>query len=215
MWIPKELGWMATRLKGGHRVNRITVRYLLRMFKAERRGLNKVQDIRAALESLGLQTEPDFESEWIDARIRICLKNGTIQGNTIENGNLPDEDHQLAQEEELEEEIEPGQIESCNETPPPIVISSAGDGIVETKLSEPPDPTFRIGSLPAANKPLITVGQDDLRYENAAIRLFTTSDYARRARSQRHNFLEIDWCSICHWWEMQQGARLPRGCSGR
>jgi len=32
---------------------------------------------------------------------------------------------------------------------------------VETAPSEPADPTFRIGSLPAANKPLTTVGQDD------------------------------------------------------
>ena len=54
MWIPKEIGRMATRLKEGHRVNRITVRELLRMFRAERRGLNKVHDIRAALDSLGL-----------------------------------------------------------------------------------------------------------------------------------------------------------------
>ena len=60
MWIPKDLGWMATRLNEGHRVNRITVRDLLKMFKAERRGLNKVHDIRAALESLCLQTQPDF-----------------------------------------------------------------------------------------------------------------------------------------------------------
>ena len=61
MWIPKEIGRMAARLNEGHRVNRITVRELLRMFKAERRGLNKVQDIRMALDSLGLMTDPDFE----------------------------------------------------------------------------------------------------------------------------------------------------------
>jgi hypothetical protein len=42
---------------------------------------------------------------------------------------------------------------------PPIVVSN--EGVVETTLSEPPDPTFRIGSLPAANKLLTTVGQDD------------------------------------------------------
>ena len=66
MWIPKEIGHMSTRLRSGHRVNRVTVRELLRMFKAERRGLNKVHDIRTALESLGLETDPDFESTWID-----------------------------------------------------------------------------------------------------------------------------------------------------
>lgn len=163
MWIPKELGRMAYRLNEGHRVNRITVRDLLRMFKAERRGLNKVQDIRAALESLGLQTEPDFESEWIDGQIRICLKDGAAHDNGEEDdgqgcGDLESGDQEAPEEEESETTF----VEVGNETPVPIVVSSAGEGIVETKLSEPPDPTFRIGSLQAANKPLVTVGQDDL-----------------------------------------------------
>ena len=165
MWIPKDLGWMATRLNEGHRVNRITVRDLLKMFKAERRGLNKVHDIRAALESLGLQTQPDFESQWIDGRIRICLKNESNsegeQGNAAGCEDLIEENPIGIQEEEQEEEIEVDHIDPGNGIPSPIVISSAGEGIVETKLSEPPDPTFRIGSLPAANKPLVTVGQDD------------------------------------------------------
>ena len=77
MWIPKEIGRMATRLKEGHRVNRITVRELLRMFRAERRGLNKVHDIRVALDSLGLVTDPDFESVWIDGKLRISLKDAS------------------------------------------------------------------------------------------------------------------------------------------
>src|SRR4051812_22541738 len=85
MWIPKDLDWMATRLNKGHRVNRITVRELVRMFKAERRGLNKVQEIRAALDSLGLETLPDFESQWIDGRIRIVLKD-TANGEPHEGG---------------------------------------------------------------------------------------------------------------------------------
>lgn len=162
MWIPKELGWIATRLNDGHRVNRITVRDLLRMFKAERRGLNKVQDIRAALESLGLQTEPDFESEWIDGRIRICLKNGT-NADEDQEGNSDCEPVSVQGDVSVEEEdTEAGSVESNNDASPAIVVSSAGDGIVETKLNESPDPTFRIGSLPAANKPLVTVGQDDL-----------------------------------------------------
>src|ERR1019366_1649788 len=75
MWIPKEIGRMATRLKEGHRVYRITVRELLRMFRAERRGLNRVNDIRTALDSLGLETQPDFESAWIDSLVQIRLKN--------------------------------------------------------------------------------------------------------------------------------------------
>ncbi len=40
MWIPKEIGRIAGHLMEGHRVNRISVRELLRMFRTERRGLN-------------------------------------------------------------------------------------------------------------------------------------------------------------------------------
>jgi len=166
MWIPKELGWMAKRLQDGHRVNRITVRDLLRMFKAERRGLNKVQDIRMALQSLGLQTVPDFESEWIDGPIRVCLKDSE---GIHETGSVISVEIPTAAGGSLGA-VAPEDIEDVEETGSPehdfsddgsgsIVISE--EGIVETKLDEPPDPTFRIGNLPAANKALVTVGQDD------------------------------------------------------
>lgn len=79
------------------------------------------------------------------SRVRLELK---LAGDHIS----PEEDQEDAEAEPLE----PGKL-----APEPIVISSEGEGIVETKLSEPPDPTFRIGSLAAANKPLVTVGQDD------------------------------------------------------
>lgn len=165
MWIPKEIGRVATRLKDGHRVNRITVRELLRMFRAERRGLNKVHDIRTALESLGLATDPDFESVWIDGKIRIQLKDGigVVPAAMVVGAS------ETVDEEEVEEDQSPAaegqdgadgqQPDPGEESQPAIVVAS--EGIVETVLSEPADPTFRIGSLPAANKPLITVGQDD------------------------------------------------------
>lgn len=165
MWIPKEIGRMATRLKEGHRVNRITVRELLRMFKAERRGLNKVHDIRIALDSLGLVTDPDFESVWIDGKIRINLKDDSnavtvaiaAGGTEIAEEDEPDEDQSATADGQ--EEADSPQLGSEEGSQPTIVVAS--EGVVETVLSEPADPTFRIGSLPAANKPLTTVGQDD------------------------------------------------------
>jgi len=168
MWIPKEIGRIATRLKEGHRVNRITVRDLLRMFRAERRGLNKIHDIRMALDSLDLATDPDFESAWIDAQIRIRLKNGDGAHAIVP----PIEPDVIAEweEEEGTSEVSPSPTEERDEpdsqqpdlgseSRDEIVVAS--EGIVETVLSEPADPTFRIGSLPAANKTLTTVGQDD------------------------------------------------------
>ena len=166
MWIPKEIGRIATRLNSGHRVNRISVRELLRMFKAERRGLNKVHDIRTALESLGLETDPDFESAWIDGRIRIRLKDAH---DGVDHGAMSAEPAELTEEDELEDnqsssqdELEgpdSAQLASGEVSLPAIVVAS--EGIVETILGEPADPTYRIGSLPAANKQLTTVGQDD------------------------------------------------------
>src|ERR1039458_9369092 len=78
MWIPKEIDSIATRLQNGQRVKRITVRRLLELFDAERRGIQKVQEIRNALNSLNLDTEPDFEHAWIDSTIKIRLKGSSI-----------------------------------------------------------------------------------------------------------------------------------------
>jgi len=200
MWIPKEIGRMATRLKEGHRVNRITVRELLRMFKAERRGLNKVHDIRTALDSLGLVTDPDFESVWIDGKIRILLKDASsvvptalTAGNTdIAEDDELDEDQSSSVEEQ--EEAESPQLGSEEGSPPAIVVAS--EGVVETVLSEPADPTFRIGSLPAANKNLTTVGQDDTLKK--AVTMMLQSDYSQLPimHGEREVKGMISWKSI-------------------
>src|ERR1039458_793634 len=99
MWIPKEIDRLSTRLKEGRRINRITLRDLLRMFKAERRGLNKVHDIRTALESLGLVTGRDFESVWIDGKIRIRLKDAS----NVATAAIP-AGAEVADEDEVDEE---------------------------------------------------------------------------------------------------------------
>jgi CBS domain-containing protein len=200
MWIPKEIGRMATRLKEGHRVNRLTVRELLRMFKAERRGLNKVHDIRTALDSLGLVTDPDFESVWIDGKIRIRLKDASnvamvavpAGGAEIVEEDELDEDQSLSTEEQ--EEADSQQVGSEEAAQPPIVV--AAEGVVETVLSEPADPTFRIGSLPAANKPLTTVGQDDSLKK--AVTMMLQFDYSQLPimHGEREVKGMISWKSI-------------------
>lgn len=157
MWIPKEIGRMEARLKEGHRVNKISVRELLQLFKAERRGLNKVQEIRAALDSLGLETEPDFEAAWIDEKVKIRFK------QTSASSQIPSVP---ADEEDEQDELSVTNDSNGAESPTGAVESDSAilaesEGIVETLISEGADPTFRIGSLPAANKLLTTVGQDD------------------------------------------------------
>src|SRR5437660_3850756 len=65
---------MATRLQNGQRVRLITVRRLLELFDAERRGIQKVQEIRNVLNGLNLVTDPDFEHAYIDSVIKLRLK---------------------------------------------------------------------------------------------------------------------------------------------
>lgn len=181
MWIPKEVGSMATRLKEGHRVNRITVRDLLRMFRCERRGLNKVHEIRNALNSLGLETDPDFESAWIDSPIRIHLKSADTPGSTpSESESFEDDDEDGLENDQSissDEQDDLGSPQDDGEQTDQAEIVATSEGVVETALGEPVDPTFRIGSLPAANKQLTTVGQDDPL--NKAITKMLQFDYSQ------------------------------------
>src|ERR1035437_4848880 len=105
MYIPKQLSRISEKIHSGHRVNRIRVRDLLRMFGAERRGQNKVQEIRDALVALNLETRPDFESIWIDGYIRIMsstLHDATIDDDT-ENGCVDEDIDQASDDDEADE----------------------------------------------------------------------------------------------------------------
>lgn len=158
MEIPFRISTAAERLKAGRRVNRITVRDFLSLFGAERRGATKVQEIRAILDALDLQTTPDFETEWIDAPIWLKLKDGVLPVV------LPsiDEAIDLAIEDLLEGES-PGPEQAEAATGPEVAPESPAPPsnieVSESILSE--DPTYRIGKLPAANKTLVIVGPND------------------------------------------------------
>ncbi len=78
MDVPQKIRNASRRLKEGHRVNRVTVRDFLSHFGAERRGAVKVEAIRQILDLLDLQTDPDFETAWIDEPIQLRLKEGTL-----------------------------------------------------------------------------------------------------------------------------------------
>jgi predicted transcriptional regulator len=172
MWIPKEISITADKLKAGGWVKRITVRRLLRMFKAERRGMNKVQEIRTTLDHLGLETYPDFESAWIDSSIRIRLKTGSNGEPPTLAEEIDDLETEAEDEEgdarEISEAIEVEEAKEAAETVAQVnteglpEIKASTEGVVETAVSDKsPDPTFRIGSFEAANRGLVTVGPDD------------------------------------------------------
>src|ERR1035437_1666399 len=72
--IPERLREIAEQLRTGVKPEPKTVRQLLSVFNAERRGSYKVGKIRRALDGLGLVTDPDFENIWIDAAIELRLR---------------------------------------------------------------------------------------------------------------------------------------------
>lgn len=162
MDIPAKIRYAADRLKKGHRVNRITVRDFLGHFDAERRGRVKVEAIRQALDSLGIETRPDFESGWLDGPISLCLKEGVSPEGDIPLATETSGDNPIGtDQEEIVLEGTPAavtqaleQVQAAPTSTEPNVpnLASGGEGY---------DPTFRIGSLDAANKNPFVVSQDD------------------------------------------------------
>lgn len=178
MHIPKQLSAIAERLNKGHRVNRIEVRDLLHMFGAERRGFNKSQEIRTALDALELRTEPDFQAVWINSPIKIVSKREVTPTLEPDEEDIRAEDEPFTEEPAAETTEPPGtkasELQSANaegssrlsEAPNPEettqpTINVDGSGVIQTLTSKSSDPTFRIGNLPAANAGVTTVSQDD------------------------------------------------------
>ena len=157
--IPEKIQFAAHRLEEGYRVNRITVRDFLLHFGVERRGYVKVQEIREILNSLNLKTEPDFEVAWIDEPIWLKLKDESLVGRKQKDTEIDPS----SSSDEMVLEGTPAAVEQAEEQTKAALISEepevstdpeAGKGILAD------DPTFRIGSLPAANKRLIVVNND-------------------------------------------------------
>lgn len=163
MIIPARIRTAAETLKSGRRVNRVTVRDFLRHFGAERRGAVKVQEIRTILDELGLKTVPDFETEWIDAPIWLRLKDeqpAPLNGVSGEHSSAPP----VGQQEVDVLDSTPSAVESADDnlqSAPTIVEDETPAIVAETPVRLTEDPTYRIGNLPAANKLLVTVNQND------------------------------------------------------
>lgn len=208
MDIPEKIRWAADRLKQGHRINRITVRDFLLHFGAERRGTAKVQGIRSILDSLDLETEPDFETAWIDGLIWLKLKGGFGAGDGVPlEEQAPAETIPSADIEDIVLESTPSavkQAEEQTESAPisvePEVTGTQGDA----GRSSIDDPTFRIGNLPAANKKLVTVNQSDSLTK--ALTLMLQHDFSQLPVMQGEREVKgvVTWKSI--------GSKQALGC---
>jgi hypothetical protein len=119
-----------------------------------------VEAIRRILDSLDLTTDPEFETAWIDGPIRLCLKEGVLT-------NPPDSLASRFSSEEDEPDLgeivlegTPSAVQQAEEQSEAAPTSAEPDTPKSTEPSETSsieDPTFRIGSLPAANRKLVVV----------------------------------------------------------
>lgn len=199
MDVPAKIEFAAQRLKAGHRVNRITVRDFLRHFGAERRGAAKVAAIRRILDSLDITTEPDFETAWIDGPIWLQLKQGVqpcITDVSADDENLGLDGTSL---DEVVLEGTPSAVQEAEEQSESAPISAECETAKPIETSEAPsieDPTFRIGSLPAANRKLVAVNQQDPL--NRAITLMLQHDFSQLPVMQSAREVKgvITWKSI-------------------
>jgi CBS domain-containing protein len=130
--IPDELKEIAERVKKGGRP-RASVRTVMRWFGAERRGFRKIHDVRRALKRTKLDTTPDFEGAYIDSQVTFISK------------------------EEGEKRVQKSSVAIDDKS------ATASEAIL-TGTAEAPipiDPTYRIGRLESANKPVISVKPDE------------------------------------------------------
>lgn len=198
MDIPFKINYAAKRLRQGHKVNRITVRNFLEHFGAERRGAVKVEAIQNILDSLGLETEPNFQSAWIDELIRLRLKaNASPQDGNSLSTELPSSDD--LENRECDETIlegTPSAVSDALEQAEAAPTSAELNALETTTTGESYDPTFRIGSLPAANKNPVVVGQDDPL--NKAVTIMLQHDFSQLPvmQSEREVKGVITWKSI-------------------
>lgn len=210
MEIPDKIDFAAQRLKEGHRVNRITVRDFLRHFGAERRGAAKVESIRRILDSLDLTTDPDFETAWIDGPIWLRLKEG-IQTNPVDSfseSTLSDDNEVDLGEIVLEGT--PSAVEQAEQQSESAPTSAEPDTL---KLTHAPDgasiedPRFRIGSLPAANRKLVAVNQNDSLTK--AITLMLQHDFSQLPVMQGEREVK----GVITWKSIGSKQALGRNCS--
>ena len=85
-YVPEQLKRVAEKVHAGGTPEPVTVRTLLSWFGSQRRGRFVVEWIRSGLAEAGLVTNPDFDSVWIDAEIKLQL--AETQSSSATDGSL-------------------------------------------------------------------------------------------------------------------------------
>jgi CBS domain-containing protein len=128
----------------------LTVCEFLSWFGAQRRGYWIVTGIHEALSKVKLQTNPDFQSAYIDSPITFSLAAEATPS-----------------EHEADENPEPA-------NPPPISLSASSVPAAPPSYA---DPTYRVSKLAAANRPPVRITPDATVQE--AITLMLTNDFSQ------------------------------------
>ncbi len=160
----------------------MTVRGFLALFGAQRRRYWVVLRIREALHAAGLATHPDFEGAYIDSIIAIRPAPATGSAGV----SLP-----------------PLTVEATG------VVTAGADGVPTTTLlltGGIPDPTYRIGKLPAANRKPVSISAQAPLQE--ATTLMLMHDFSQLPVMQGERTLKgvVSWQSI--------GSRLALHING-
>lgn len=178
-----RLSQIAQELQEGKIAPSVTVREFLSWFGAQRRGVWIVSNIRQNLNHVGLRTEPDFESAYIDSDIGF----------------------RLMREPPIE-----GQF---SQTTWPATITADGMASPIEPLKPPvayADPTYRISKLSAANNLPICVAPDDTLRE--AVTLMLAKDFSQLPvmTSEREVKGVISWTSIATRLSLGKSGRHAR-----
>lgn len=164
-----RLAQIAQQLRERETAPSVSVREFLSWFGAQRRGYWIVSGIREALSHSGLQTDPDFESAYIDSPITF-----TLASDTSISPPLPAQPIELA------------------------ATATASASAVATLSAAPSyaDPTYRISKLGAANNPPISVAPDTALTE--AVTLMLSNDFSQLpvVTSERDVKGILSWTSI-------------------
>lgn len=172
----ERLDEILRELKDGMASSPISVREFISWFGAERRGYMVAYKIRKVLESLGVTTQPDFDSVPLDAKITIYAPLGNDEA--IQETN-----------ECVDEAI--GYSNADSVTTETAFLPE--DELISGAVSEP---AFRVSRLEASDVKLVTVKPDASLTE--AITLMLRHDYSQLPvmTSEREVKGVISWESI-------------------
>jgi CBS domain-containing protein len=162
---------IADEIANGKSPAPVTTREFLSWFGAQRRGYFIVRSIRGALEKAGLQTVPDFESNYIDSPLDLCRVVSTASNTSAPKRHATTEIPNDSTETQVD-------------------IPSASPEWVRK------EPTYRISKLGPANQPIVSVKPDSSLSEVIALLLLRNFSQLPVMTNERDVKGVITWASV-------------------